>query len=611
MTVIQRPNNITSTREGTLWTDANQRYLYRYGGNLIDPGSLLQNVTQYSIQSALVQFDTGATDIHSVEAWSVPLNATEPAVTRLAYGAGARSAVTGQGWYLGGFNDIVGIDHSSPAAEIMSMKNEMVIWDGGTGQGVSNSWVVQNVTAGAELPDVSYQAGADGVLIHLPIGNIGMLASIGGRPYEGLTAELSPMDNIRMYDIGNGTWYNQTATGDIPAPRNNFCGVMAPAQDNSSFNIYIAGGQTGGNTAVDDLYILTVPSFQWVKAYAGNNPPLWFHSCEVVRNQQMAIIGGFNATTLSAAQPCAPALGGDLKVFDMSNLSFGDYDSSKVFYSVPGAVLDIVGGNATGGATKNSPVAGWTDPLLEIAYTNSLKNEPVPSVRISPSASSTPTSTPSSAPHSSSLGSGATAGIAVGSLAAFFFLCALIFLILKRQHWSPQQSITLLLENGEKPLPAPPSAPKAATYSFQHKSGSGVTYDDARSSPSPGAESRRGASSPTHGSPTHGSPTTLPVYRSPTIPYSDRRPSKPHIATQHRNTRDADTSTPTLRPPVPAARSGPRQSPIRSLHELPAVNYDTEPEDRVAAPSEAYERSKSPPSRRTPDRSQSSIIPKI
>ena len=41
---------------------------------------------------------------------------------------------------------------------------------------------------------------------------------------------------------GSG-WYTQTITGeDVPAPRVDFCVVVASAPDGSSFNIYMYGG---------------------------------------------------------------------------------------------------------------------------------------------------------------------------------------------------------------------------------------------------------------------------------------------------------------------------------------------------------------------------------
>lgn len=46
------------------------------------------------------------------------------------------------------------------------------------------------------------------------------------------------MSVITMYDIASGTWYTQTATGDIPPPRSEFCAVGAAGNNGSSFELY-------------------------------------------------------------------------------------------------------------------------------------------------------------------------------------------------------------------------------------------------------------------------------------------------------------------------------------------------------------------------------------
>ncbi|KAI9709817.1 MAG: hypothetical protein M1812_007609 [Candelaria pacifica] len=550
LTIIDRPKSYLNTRLGTLWADTTNRYIYRYGGNAIDPASIRSALSQYAQQSALLQFDTQASDVHSPDAWSLPHNATAPAITRLAYGAGARNGATGQGFYLGGFDDIVGINHTTSATEAAGMKPNLVLWNGGDGGGVSNTWVNQTVTVNDKSDQITNPAGASGVLVHMPVGDKGMLMSLGGRPYESGTAPIFPLDVVRVYDIASGNWYSQQATGDIPQPRNNFCGVVAPAKDNSSYNVYIHGGQTGGNPAgTDDVYVLTVPTFQWVKAYQGNVTARAYHSCEIINNQQMLVIGGFNATDIGP-QACARDMGGDLRTFDMSNFSFSDFDIKKVNYAVPGGVLSVIGGNVNGGATKTDPSQGWTDPLLQTAFRNA-KNNILPSASTS-TPSPPPPSQSSQASHSSTLVPGAIAGVVVGSIVAASLLVLLLF-FWRKKHQYPKQQITLLLENGEKPLP---QAPHTGDYAYpnnsSHKLGPTV------SNQSRGAHTVASPISPVSDSDSDGEKRSgsLPQYaRSPTIPYGDRRPNNNHIASQQRGRSSSQR-------PEPAR--------TRSIHELPA-----------------------------------------
>jgi hypothetical protein len=82
------------------------------------------------------------------------------------------------------------------------------------------------------------------------------------------------MSEISIYDIETASWHLQTASGApnnetmVPADRWDGCSVLAPSPDNSSYNIYIAHGQspTGGNS-YDDVWVLLIPSFTWVKLY--------------------------------------------------------------------------------------------------------------------------------------------------------------------------------------------------------------------------------------------------------------------------------------------------------------------------------------------------------
>lgn len=40
-----------------------------------------------------------------------------------------------------------------------------------------------------------------------------------------------------MYDINDGRWFKQTATGDVPRPRKGACAGVTWANDRSSFNL--------------------------------------------------------------------------------------------------------------------------------------------------------------------------------------------------------------------------------------------------------------------------------------------------------------------------------------------------------------------------------------
>jgi hypothetical protein len=138
---------------------------------------------------------------------------------------------------------------------------------------------------------------AEGVMVYIPASNSGLLVYFGGlaTPYNNGTIVDSPMSTIFVYDIAEGKWYTQTATGQVPESRRRFCAGVTWSADQSSYNIYLYGGMGFGENTVgfDDVYILSMPSFQWVKWWQGSNPMKPHHSltCNVINKGQMLVIG--------------------------------------------------------------------------------------------------------------------------------------------------------------------------------------------------------------------------------------------------------------------------------------------------------------------------------
>jgi hypothetical protein len=84
----------------------------------------------------------------------------------------------------------------------------------------------------------------------------------------------SNMTTIDIYDIGSATWHTQLASGvpgsrdGIPAPRYYGCSVMVSSPDNSSYNIYMYGGESKPGlpgSKFNDIWALLIPTFTWVK----------------------------------------------------------------------------------------------------------------------------------------------------------------------------------------------------------------------------------------------------------------------------------------------------------------------------------------------------------
>src|SRR4051794_29388959 len=129
------------------------------------------------------------------------------------------------------------------------------------------------------------------------------------------------MNVVDVYDIANSMWYKQSTSGTTPEIRVNPCAVVAAAADGSSFQIYLYRGQNlipyGKQTQYDDIWILTIPSFTWIKVdtTGQSNPPARAgHTCNIW-DAQMVVVGGYVSRDLSCDSP-------GVYVFDLSNLKW-------------------------------------------------------------------------------------------------------------------------------------------------------------------------------------------------------------------------------------------------------------------------------------------------
>lgn len=179
------------------------------------------------------------------------------------------------------------------------------------------------------------------------------------------------MKVIDIYDIAGDNWYQQPSQNG-PSARTRGCAVVAPAPDESSFNIYYYGGFDGINVKsafYDEVWVLSLPSFIWTRLHNGTSTHgRAGHKCFLPYPDQMMIVGGYtplSEDTLTCLED------GPVIFF---NISSGDwmnsYDPTKHEpYGVPTVVQSVLGGTHTGGATITSPVpSGWATEDLEVIF---------------------------------------------------------------------------------------------------------------------------------------------------------------------------------------------------------------------------------------------------
>jgi hypothetical protein len=191
--------------------------------------------------------------------------------------------------------------------------------------------------------------------------------------------------DIGIYDIASKTWYTQKASGQIPEDRKQFGGGVSWPSDLSSFNMYVTRAQqvshkvitgiatymvdsgsdkirpgkcvlhansvssSNSHSSYDDVYILSIPAFVWIKWYpSGNDTQAFPHGAvtgNVINGTQMIIMGGnFTYTDMCDA----PTIQGQ------HSLSLGQNNPEGAEWSffvedltnvkVPASVVKLIGG---------------------------------------------------------------------------------------------------------------------------------------------------------------------------------------------------------------------------------------------------------------------------
>ncbi|UZP36766.1 hypothetical protein NXS19_004582 [Fusarium pseudograminearum] len=261
-------------------------------------------------------------------------------VQAASYGAGVSISSRGEAYYYGGWLSNSSIEGWSgpPKASSGLIKYEMD----------ANSW--SNLTG----PDGTGRA--EGAMVFIPVGDGGMLVYFGGTQdlYGNGTLTPQSLDEIFLFDIANGKWYTQKTSGDTPDNRRRFCGGATWAKDQSSYNIYIYGG--GGfppkTAGYDDIYILTIPSFQWIRGpyptYRNGTGafPKSMMSCNVVNDAQMLVIGGTYSNTTECDVPIIHgAHNMDLGRQNEKKAIWAAYQPNLTTYVLPVDIRTAIGGS--------------------------------------------------------------------------------------------------------------------------------------------------------------------------------------------------------------------------------------------------------------------------
>ncbi|KZL65307.1 kelch domain-containing protein [Colletotrichum tofieldiae] len=374
------PNGPPAVANGFLWHDYDNLYLY--GGQFADNEGAEgvyatvapMSIWRYSVKDDYwIEFKDPRTS-----AGNYSTAANEP-VQRSAEGAGLSVPELGLSWYFGGHLDWLTTEGWSIHTPRVYLKSLLEFTHPGFmntgvdslhGAGAADGGVFRNITEGGLQETDAFPERADGVLVFVPGWGVrGVLIGMAGGSDKTFVDDLGTLD---VFDIATSEWYHQRTTGDRPSVRVNPCAAIASAPDASSFQIYFFGGQNlqpfRNQTQYNDMYILSVPAFTWIKVDAGDGVPAprAGHTC-TMRDGQIIVAGGY----VGEDAKCEPS---GVYVFDASNLEWtsgfkaGDHpadlssensvQAGSFGYKVPGKVQSVIGGSSEGGATATTPAAG-------------------------------------------------------------------------------------------------------------------------------------------------------------------------------------------------------------------------------------------------------------
>ncbi len=357
---LSKPDGPPAVANGYLWNSYESLFLY--GGLYSDsPPTTPDSVSTWEYQIEAQKWIEHANPDTTYGNFSEPAGVP---IQRSAEGAGLSIPELGLSYYFGGHQDMYTTQGWSNQIGRIYLNSMLEFTHPGymnTGveglgigeKGTGTDGTYRNITEGGIQEKAGFTERADGVLVYIPgwgesgiiLGLAGGTADVDGQ--EGSFTEMSPID---IYDIASSTWYKQSTEGESPPMRVNPCAAVFAAPDASSFNVYLYGGQSltpyEDQEQYDDMWILTVPSFTWIKVpFDGQSKPSARagHSCHAW-DSQMIVVGGYVGKDISCDSP-------GIYVFNASNLEW-----KNEFTAVPGTVapapVEPNGVGSGGGANR-------------------------------------------------------------------------------------------------------------------------------------------------------------------------------------------------------------------------------------------------------------------
>lgn len=277
------------------------------------------------------------------------------------------------GWALGGYESS---RTSSSLAEVDDMipVPDLVFYNWTT-----NTWSNRSASGYSQFGTAVF-----GGATWLPgFGKPGLFAALGGdepddTAWTNDAQSLRDFSTVSLYDPFGDKWYQQSTSGTIPTARDRFC-TIGLLGDNGTFEIFIYGGHVASpsmaqfsnttqqqaiNQGMDELYVLSIPAFHWIKADYPSTWPRVGHAC-AAPGRQMFIVGGMNPASpnFSALHTTKDPWLNGIGVFDLTLLQWRSfYDPQLNVYQTSDVIKNWYNTNGPYPST-------WGDPFLQTYFT--------------------------------------------------------------------------------------------------------------------------------------------------------------------------------------------------------------------------------------------------
>ncbi|MCJ1385324.1 hypothetical protein MMC17_008446 [Xylographa soralifera] len=425
-----KPNGSTTFNHQSLWWDQAQNFFFCYGGELTPnlkstPATPPESIWGFSPDESGSGNWTEV--VGPIGVLPYPLG-----MIRSAQGASASDSV--RAYYLGGYGTTItspeiilpwGDVRAVPGLQVFTFSSLDLINSSDGGYFASQ---YQNRS-------IYYPAGS---MINVPnFGIDGLLIVLGGGSEygNGGSAGGGYFNNITIYDKQGEVWYSQTAAGEIPEPRTEFCALGVRDQNSNTYEIFIHGGIINNilgaqSPTSDQVYILSLPAFHWFQA---NYTPMYSragHTCHQTGSSQMVVIGGLDPTETTvdlwnafngSADPWTNGLG----VFDITSLQWkNSFSSQENPYTTPAMIKSYYDHNGS-----RYP-SSWSSANLQALFQSNISENTTsnPTNPTNPTNSTSsllpfPTALHADSPH---ISSGAIVGIVLGCIAPLLATASLI-----------------------------------------------------------------------------------------------------------------------------------------------------------------------------------------